>query len=230
MRAPRGFALTELLVGIAVGLFIVAAAAFGAASSLDSHRRARLETQLQQDLRSAADLVARELRRAGHWESAANGIWSTDAPTVAANPYATLAAFATCNATQAVAFTDGATACGVLFSYDRAGATASAKQIGFRLRNSAIEMQLGQDNWQAVTDATQLKITGFTLTLHRRLVDRTAWCPAACPASEPQCGPKQELRELELAIEGQAIADAKLKRSLHGSVRLRNDLPTGSCP
>ncbi len=64
-QCQRGLSLVELMVGIAVGLFIVAGTVTLATSQLSENRRVLLETQVQQDLRAAADIIARDLRRAG---------------------------------------------------------------------------------------------------------------------------------------------------------------------
>jgi type II secretory pathway component PulJ len=65
----RGVSLVELLVGITVGLFVVAAAAMLVGSQLSENRNLLLETQMQQDLRSTADIMTRELRRIGFADS-----------------------------------------------------------------------------------------------------------------------------------------------------------------
>ena len=55
-----------MMVGIAIGLFIVAGAVALVATQLGENRRMLLETQVQQDLRAAADIITRELRRGGY--------------------------------------------------------------------------------------------------------------------------------------------------------------------
>ena len=87
-RRMRGMSLVELMVGIAVGLLIVAAATCVLVSQLHDHRRLMLETQLQQDLRTASDIIVRELRRSGYWGSAHRAAWFHGTPGVAPNPYA----------------------------------------------------------------------------------------------------------------------------------------------
>ena len=70
-RGQRGLSLVELLVGLALGLLVVAGgAALLARQHLREHRALLLEARLMQDLRTAADLVARDLRRAGYWGDA----------------------------------------------------------------------------------------------------------------------------------------------------------------
>ena len=61
------------MVGVAIGLFVVAAASMLVVTQLSDNRRLTLETQVQQDLRATADIITRELRRAGHWGKARTG-------------------------------------------------------------------------------------------------------------------------------------------------------------
>ena len=65
-RHSRGISLVELMVGIAVGMIVVAGASVMLVNQVNEHRRLMLETQVQQDLRASADLILRELRRAGY--------------------------------------------------------------------------------------------------------------------------------------------------------------------
>ena len=64
-RSQRGLSLVELMVGIAVGLFVVAGAVMVVTTQLGDNRRLLLDAQLQQDLRATLDIVTREVRRAG---------------------------------------------------------------------------------------------------------------------------------------------------------------------
>ena len=63
----QGVLLIELMIGISIGLLIAAAAVTFVAGHLNDNRRLLLESRLMQDLRTAADIVARDLRRAGYW-------------------------------------------------------------------------------------------------------------------------------------------------------------------
>jgi prepilin peptidase dependent protein B len=64
-RQQQGLSLVELMVGIAIGLVIVAAALFALTHHLRANRSLLVEARLAQDLRTAADLITRDLRRAG---------------------------------------------------------------------------------------------------------------------------------------------------------------------
>ena len=73
MKRPthqRGLSLIELMIGITVALFIAAAGGSLLVGQLREHRALALEARLTQDLRTAADLITRDLRRAGYWGNA----------------------------------------------------------------------------------------------------------------------------------------------------------------
>ncbi|MDQ2780283.1 MAG: prepilin-type N-terminal cleavage/methylation domain-containing protein, partial [Pseudomonadota bacterium] len=81
----RGLSLVELMVGITIGLFVVAAAATLVSVQLADNRRLLLETQMQQDLRATADIIGRELRRAGSTGGVMGAtalVWRDGAPSV----------------------------------------------------------------------------------------------------------------------------------------------------
>ena len=65
MSRARGISMVELLVGLAVGLFIAAAGVTLMAGNLRENRALMLESRLMQDLRTASDIITRDLRRAG---------------------------------------------------------------------------------------------------------------------------------------------------------------------
>ena len=58
--AQRGLSIVEMMVGIAVGLIVVAAATLMVAGQLADNRRLLLETQVQQDLRASADQAIKQ--------------------------------------------------------------------------------------------------------------------------------------------------------------------------
>jgi type IV pilus assembly protein PilW len=216
----RGFSLVELLVGLTVGLLIAAGATAFLATTLREHRGVLLESRLMQDLRTAADLVARDLRRAGYWAAAPEGAWLPGTRATTANPYAAV--------TPVAAASDA-----VGFAYSRDATENDAldanEQFGFRLRGGAIQMQLGAGNWQALTDASTLVVTTFSVTPEVQPVSLEAACPAACPASSVTCPPRLQVRSLDVQIEGHALADPTVRREVRSSVRLRSDTVVGTC-
>ena len=221
--AQRGLSLVELLVGVAIALFIAATGATLLAGNLRENRNLLLEARLMQDLRTATDVISRDLRRAGYWGAATDGVWTTAAAAsgVAANPYVALAPGAA--ASDAVSFR---------YSRDAVenNLVDSNEQFGFRLRNRVIEMLLGAGNWQALTDAGTLDITEFSVTPAVQQIDLRAYCTQPCPVGSLTCPPRQQVRSLAVVVTGRSTTDASVTRSLHSNVRLRNDAVSGACP
>jgi prepilin peptidase dependent protein B len=229
-RPPRGLSIVELMVGVAIGLFVVAGAAMLTATQLSDNRRLQIETQVQQDLRASADIITRELRRSGHWGKAREGVWVPGVAAVQANPYAVIA-----SEPAGASLADGESTSTVLLSYARSGNEAAednvivaAERLGFRLDSGVIQTQLGEDNWQALTDINTLRVTSFLVTMNIHPI--TLACAATCPIGMGTCPPVQQVREIVVDIAGRAANDATVQRSVRSSVRLRNDPVIGACP
>lgn len=220
-RAQAGFTLVELLIGMAIGLFIVAAGASLMTTNLRENRNLLIESRLMQDLRTAGDMISRDLRRAGYWAAANAGVRSDGASPVLANPYVEV--------TPGTAAADNVS---FRFSRDTAenNVVDSNEQFGFRLRNGAIELQLGAGNWQALTDATTLVVTEFSVTPTVEDISLASFCATPCPAGSSTCPPRQQVRSLAVVVSARAAADAKVTRSVRSQVRLRNDTLVGACP
>jgi prepilin peptidase dependent protein B len=220
-RAQRGLSLIELMIGLAIGLFITAISGTLLASHVRENRSLLLEARLMQDLRTAADVITRDLRRAGYWAGATSGVWSVGATGAIANPYAAVAP-------------DSAASDAVSFRYSRDttenNLVDSNEQFGFRLRNGTIEMLLGGSGWQALTDAGTLNVGGLSITPSIERIDLQGSCSKACPIGSSTCPPQQQVRSLALVISGRSATDAAVTRSVRSQVRLRNDSFTGSCP
>ena len=208
-RRERGLSLVELMVGVAVGLFVVAGAATLTGAQLSENRRLLLETQLQQDLRSSADIIARDLRRAGHWTTAEAGVATPSTPS-APNPWATVTRT---GSTQ------------VEYQYRR-NQDSPTNAYGFKLDAvaNAIQTKMDSGGWQELTDSRTMRITNLAITE----VDSPAAvlpCPKLCPVTgTDSCWPRVVVRSLDVDITGQAVSDPQVQRRLRTNVRLRNDL------
>jgi type IV pilus assembly protein PilW len=217
-RAARGLSIVELMVGVAVGLFIVAAAIALVVNQLNDNRRLMLETQVQQDLRAAADIIGRELRRAGHWPNAARFVWQPDTPFLA-NPYA-------------------ASAAGVQVDFSYWRRPTEDGPFGFKWDGNVLKTRLGAGGWQDLTDGNALRITAFAITPRDGPAIRLP-CPKLCDDGTEACWPTLTVRDLIVDISGEAVSDPSVRRSLRTEVRLRNDrvdfhipagAPTQACP
>jgi type IV pilus assembly protein PilW len=223
MRASthRGLTLVELMVGLALGLLIVAIATSLLVSRIREHRAMLLEARLMQDLRTAADLVARDLRRAGYWGEANAAVARHGLGALQANPYTAMSPSS--GASDAVSF-----------RYSRDNTENhnldSNEQFGFRLRAGVVEMLLGSGSWQALTDSGTLVVTAFSVTPTVQEISLLDFCAKECLPAGAACGPKQQVRSLALAVTGHAATDVDMVRTLRSQVRLRNDAVVGACP
>jgi prepilin peptidase dependent protein B len=219
-RRQRGLSLIELMVGITIALFIAASGATLLSVHLRESRELLTEARLMQDLRTAADLISRDLRRAGYWGAAADGVWAIGATTVLTNPY--LASAPSAAASDAVSFR---------YSRDAVenNVVDSNEQFGYRLRAGVIELQLGAGNWQALTDAGSVRISVFSVAPVLQEVDLQAFCAKPCLAIGASCPPRQQLRSWAVSISGQRVGDAGVSRSVRSQVRVRSDAVIGAC-
>jgi hypothetical protein len=197
------------MVGVAIGLVIVAAAALLMTGQLVENRRLLVETQMQQDLRGAADIITRELRRAGTQtdSDALDMLWYPGAAEVRYNSKAAVLSVSTGLVT---------------FDY---GVDLKVGPYGFRLSSSGvIETQLGSSGWQDLTDGNVMRVLSFTPTLSVATATPILLpCPNLCADGTSNCWPTFQVRELNMGVSAEAKSDPTVKRSIGSSVRLRND-------
>ena len=208
-RHQRGLSLVELMVGVAVGLFIVAGATMLAASQLAGNRQLLVETQVQQDLRAAADIITRELRRAGYRPQAEKLIWSAQSP--ATEPVPNLRA----------GLRDPPVS-GDVVSYNYERFLGDTADFGYQLSSYTIKQRIGNAPVQDLTDRNTLKITDFTVTLQAVASEQLA-CPRLCAGNTQACWPTVKLVDAVVSITGQAANNAAVSRTVVSRVRLRND-------
>jgi type IV pilus assembly protein PilW len=238
-RATRGLSIVELMVGITISLFIMAGATMVLTSQLGDNRRLLLEAQMQQDLRVTADMISRDIRRAGYWGQAYRSV-CPPAPEVciaAVNPYVSMVPQQAPGGTTQVVY-DRSTdeEGGVLIGTDDnlvdGAANRPRERVGFRWNEDGqtIDYLVGAGNWQALTDPAVLQVTQFTLAINAR--DLPLPCGAgACPVLGPGgCPLFQSSRDVTFTIVARAVHDANVRRSIRDNVRLRNSVPKEVCP
>ncbi|MEJ6003550.1 PilW family protein [Paucibacter soli] len=226
----HGMTLVELMVGLAVGMIVVAGAVVMATSQIGDHKRLVLETQVQQDLRAAADMMLRDIKRAGAWPKASTSVWAPDNSSPDSNPYTGM---------QILAAGDPAAVSGdeIAYSYwdDKqnhappAVLPLDAEQHGFRLRNKRLEYRLG-GSYQPLTDPAMLEVREFTVTLNTQAVPLPDYCLMPCNGLA-NCPPALQVHDVRINIRGVATHDAEVERTLSLRARVRNDeIVTGACP
>ena len=238
-RPDTGLGLIEIMVALALGLFLIGSGATLVLGQLGDQRQLLLESRLRQDLRAVADLILRDLKRAGHWGAAQDGLWHPDGGAPAVNPYAGTSPPA------------GATATSLGYAYSRDPredhAVASTERFGIRLNANtrALELRLAGaallpatgDQWQALTDPALVRITRWQVTVQDRRVDLLGHCAVpTCPpdsaagTAAATCPPRllQHLALIEL--DAADARDPRVRTHLSTRVRLRNDVLQGACP
>ena len=210
--SQRGLSLVELMVGIAIGLFVVAGAIGVVTTQLGDNRRLLLETQVQQDLRATADIITRELRRAGADSNAMNQVWDPGIGTIL-NPRTGI--------THSDEFRQ------VDFEYERATpAGVQPGPWGFQLdaNRGVIRTLIGNGGWQDLTDAGTMRVTDFRVRPQAPVV-HVIPCPRGCGGNpaDTSCWPRLTTRVYDIDITAQAVSDAAVQRSIRSQVRVRND-------
>ena len=233
--AQRGMSIVELMVGIALGMFLVAGAATLFVSHLGNSRRLLQEARVNQDLRAAADLIARDLRRAGHWGNAIAGtVVATGATATTPNPYK--------------AVVDNAGQQKIEYQYSRdpvEDGVVNANEFGGIQRTNAGVIQMKINNaWQDVTDPNTINVSALTILPSEQPVDARDACATACCsdadvaaatcalrniAAGARC-PEITVRRYQLTLTAAATTDSTVRRTLTTSVRVRNDEQSGVCP
>jgi hypothetical protein len=123
----------------------------------------------------------------------------------------------------------------------------SNEYAGFRLQAvsgvNVLQMQDGQNNWQAITDPGTVRITNFAVTpaVPALTNDLSSYCGClarltctlatiADPTVNPAGVPTLTIPSFRIDITGEAVNDASISRTVSETVRVRNGRLTGSCP
>ena len=195
-NVEQGETLIGLLVGLSVGLVVLAAGSALLATHLRAHRSALQDSHLHADLRSAMDWMARELRKAQYTASA----WTTRSPESCADGF--------CDGPEDFRI-DGDE---IHFSHDRNhnGQQDSNECMGFRLTGTALHAKRScsaSGDWQALTDKANLTITALRWQVQCDL--NNGWLH----------------RSVQMSMTAQWPGDASRPLSLSQTVHLRNDMP-----
>ena len=227
-RMSRGVSLVEVLIGLALSLFVVLGALMMFGQFTGENRHLMRETRIVQDLRAASDLIARDLRRAGYWGDATAGVWTsgmTSTPPI--NGYGRMAA-APCSSATLDQKTTSAASNAICYAVaaDADNTIATAEKYGFELDGGVIYAVLGGAAREALTDPKTITITDLVITPSSQVLSAADYCSKTCTSNCPEV----VVREFEVLIKGTLPGDSSVSRFLRSNVRLRNDYFSGSCP
>lgn len=212
----RGMSLVELMVGITIGLFIVAAATLMVGNQLSDNRRLLLETQLQQDMRATMDIMTRQIRRAGIWSDAYS-------LTVLATPDGRPGNLAPDpDSANRFVISVGTSNSQILFNY---WLNPQDKEAwGFKLEDGSVKTRLSRAGWQELTDRTTVKVTALQFTPISNSSEGVA-CPKLCPDGTTNCWPRSDVRAYVITLRAESVSDPMVKRNMQAVARVRNNLP-----
>lgn len=230
-RRSLGLSLVELMVGITIGLFILAGATVVVVNQLGDNRRLLLEAQVQQDLRATVDLVARDLPRAAYWAQTWRNVWPDSLALGMQNPYTrlVLTAPSAANGTPSLVYDHSEDEINQPLGTDN-DAVDTDERVGFRYNANAktVEMMVSDGNWQALTDPAVIEVTQFGIALSD--TDLPLPCAENCPVSAAGCPLVLRTRDATITVVARAVHDPSVTRSAQTQVRLRNDVVSEACP
>lgn len=175
-RQQTGITLIELLIGMLVGLIIVAAGIAVFSTSLRGQTDNIKLARLNQDMRAMMDIMARDIRRAGFVTSDPEANWAS----LQNNPF-----FGPTTDIAVWNYDTGNNNC-IVYAYNRDNdsppTVTDNERMGFRLKQDGkLEMRSsGTTNencsngaWETITEP-EVEITGLTFTLNSTVLNVTS--------------------------------------------------------
>ncbi len=223
--------MVEMMVGVVVGLFVVGGAVYLFVGNLANSRKLLVEARLNQEVRNAADVIARELRRAGYWDYAIAGtVTNSLGASAQVNPNRGITVTSDGDGISYEVSRDVATArggCGVAICENIA--SENDEKFGFRLQSGVLQMNvpaLDGAKWRDLTDPSAVTVNSFAITKSETPIDARIVCPTPCAGSA--C-PTVTVRRYTVQIKATSTTDSAITRSIQEQVRVRNDELAGTC-
>ena len=240
-----GLSLVELMVGITIGLIVVAAASLMMTNQVKENSQLLLEVQLQQDLRAVAELMLRDIRRAGYNSGAATGVWtaSTD-PGAWTNIYAPTSSpdkRDTFYYSYGLAAIAGAVPAGnQSFGFELVKDDDTGHGVVYALLGSSFEPTAVPNAFQypsgtspakqPLTDPGTIDVTDLIITLINQptAVGKLANPYRDCAVGDTDC-PCLVVRRVNIQITGRSVRHQEVRQTLTLNSRIRNDQILPSC-
>lgn len=259
-KQQAGLSLIELMIGILVGLIVVAGAVNVFTGNLRSSSQNISLSRLNQDLRAMMDIMARDIRRAGFVTSRPE--IAEHAQALRNNPFTVPG-----DTDVTILNFDGGTNNCILYAYNRDvesnDGTASVEtppavdtneRLGFRLQSTTGQLQMRRSGtanddctngiWESITEP-DVEITALTFNLTSRSLNATAMTPRMqntnpaddlCNSTDTTCNTCTTgdacifVRWVDITLAGRLRSDNTIAQTLNQRVRIRNDRFVATMP
>ena len=206
-----GYTLLEILIGIGLGLFILANGIFMYSTIVKSYYDLLAATRLDEQLRSSMNLMVKEIRRAGYSSNAIANL------KVGANNNVFMAAANDIKipSSSCILFTYDSDSSGILPALNAANYD---KRFGFRLSGTILQSRALTDSsfdcnsgtWENLTDSKVIQINSLSFIS----------APAVTTLNSTD---SLTIRNITISISAQLKNDSGVTKTITDTVRVRND-------
>lgn len=213
IHKQSGFTLTELMIALTVNIIILLGLVSVFSSNVSHSTKTKNIDTLSQQLESATQLMANDIRRAGYWGNALSDLGTN----LNNNPF--MAAGADISVTGGNC---------ILFAYDKnsdntlatVSSAADDERYGFRLVNQTLQARpwgasfscnAAANAWENVTDPGIIQITALSFTLNSTTV------PVGATSNYIL------IRSVDISITGRLTSDTTVTKTITQHVRIMND-------
>jgi prepilin peptidase dependent protein B len=213
LKNKKGFTLVEVMVALLINTVLFAGLLTVFIANLDHHNKMMNISRLDEQLQSAMQMMAGEIRRAGYWSNANSDVATNQNN----NPFMA----------SGLDISVPSSSC-ILFSYDRdknnslpsISSSYDDERYGFRLNGGAIQTRppgaafdctAAASAWENLTDTNNITITALTFTLTTQ----------SLPVGSGTASLK--VRSVDITVTGQLATDSTVTKTLTEHVRIRND-------
>jgi prepilin peptidase dependent protein B len=209
----RGLTMAEMMIALAVNFVILLGLISVFSNNISHTNKTTSQDLLNQQLESAMQMMANDIRRAGYWGNAKSDIGTG----VNNNPFMAAAVDITVSGGNCILFAYDYNSDGLLASI---GATADDEHYGYRLNSQTLQSRpfgssfactAAATNWENVTDPTTVLITALSFTLNSSTV------PVGATAKTMQ------VRSVDISITGQLTGNTAVTKTLTQHVGIMND-------